>query len=134
VREVEHDAELGEALEQGAAETRQAAFLCGAVCERVTPVPRQPRDPQAELPEEVGRPDLVPERLDALEREDDLDPFVVEVVARAHDRNPVGVLSRRPVERCHLPQRLPERSFRLPVKVDEDRADLEPDVSCFEQR
>ena len=89
VREVEHDAERDEAVDELAAEPRQAAAVLGrAVRERVAAVPGEPRHADAELVEEVGGPGLDAELLDALEREQQPDPLAgvdrVEVGGRPH--------------------------------------------------
>ena len=120
MREVEDHAQLGEARQQGAAEPREPALVGGAVGERVAPVPRQPGHPQPELPEEIGRRDLVAERLHALEREHQPDPLAaldrVEVGARAHGHEAIRALAERVLERRHLPQRLAQRALRAAAR------------------
>ena len=138
VREVEDHAQLREARQQPPPEPGEAAVVGGAVRERVAPVPGQPGHPQAELPEEVGCRDLVPERLDPLEGEHQPDPLAaldrVEVRLRPHREDALGVLAHRVLESGHLAERLAQAPLGLELELDEDRADLQADVAGLEQR
>ena len=113
VGEVEDHPELDELVDERAAEAREPAVLGGAVGERVAAVPGQPRHPHAELPERLGRPELVAELLDALERQHQPDPLApldgVEVGGRAHLQHPIGVLAHGPEEAGRLAERLAQR-------------------------
>ena len=118
VREVEDHAERDEAVDELAAEPREApALLGGAVGERVPAVPRQPGHPDAERVEDVRGPRLDAEALDALEREQ-----------RGRCRSPASTASRSAavvtwtrglrspaarVERRDQGQRLAQRALRL---------------------
>ena len=137
VREVEDDAELDEPVDESAPEAREPTVFRGSVGVRVATVPGQPGHPDAELPERLGRPELVAELLDAFEREhqpDSLAPLDgVEVGGRADLQRPVAVLADGAEEAGRLAERLAERSLRLAVELDEDRADLQPDAAGFEQ-
>ena len=99
----------------------------------VSPAIRRP-----ELPEEVGAPELVAERLDALEREHQADSLAaldeVEVGSRPHRHDPIRVLAHGAMERGRLAERRAERSLGLPLELDEDRADLKADAAGFEER
>ena len=58
----------------------------------------------------------------------------VEVGGRPHLQDPLGVLAHCAEEAGRLAERLAQRSLGLPLELDEDRADLEPDASRLEQR
>ena len=114
VREVEDDPELDEPVDELAAEPREAAaVLRGPVGKRVPPVPRQAGHPDAERVEDVRRPDLDPEALDALERQHEADPLAgldaVEIRRGLDLDDPVAVLAHRPVERRDERERLAQR-------------------------
>ena len=139
VREVEHDAELDEPVDQLAPEAREPAAVLGrAVGERVPAVPGEARHPDAERVEDVRGPGLDAEALDALEREHQPQPLARldagEVGSVAHLEDAVGVLGDRAVERRHHRQRLAQRPLGLHGDVDVDRADLEADAALLEQR
>ena len=138
VREVEDHPELDELVDECAPEPREAAVLGGAVGEGIAAVPRQPRHPHAELPERLGRPDLVAELLDTFERQhqpESLAPLDgVEVGGRSDLQHPVGVLAHGAEKARRLAERLAQRSLGLALELDEDRAHLEPDAAGLEQR
>ena len=111
VRQVEHDLALREHGQQRAAEPREPALIRGAVGVRVPPVPRQPRHAQAQLPEDVGTPELVAERLDALEREHQADPLAaldeIEVGSSPHRHDSIRIFAHGAMERGGLAERIP---------------------------
>ena len=139
VREVEDHAQLDEPVDELASEAGEAAALLGgAVGERVAAVPRQPRHADAEGVEDVGRPRLDAEALDAFEREEQADPLAglhgVEVGRRRHLDDAVGVLGDRAVERRDHRERLPQRALGLHDDVDVHGAHLQPDAALLEER
>ena len=139
VREIEHDAEPDESVDELATEPRQAAALLrGAVREGIAAVPGEADHADAELVKDVGRPRLDAELLDALQREHEPDPLAgldrVEVGRRAHVGDPLPVLAERAVERGDLPERLAQRALGLHGDVDVDRAHLQPDTARLELR
>ena len=88
--------------------------------------------------EDVGRPRLDAEALDALEREEKTDPLArldgVEVGGRRHLRHALGVLRDRAVEGRDHRERLAERPLGLHDEVDVDGAHLQPDAALLEER
>ena len=136
--EVEDHPEPDELVDERPAQPRQAAVLGSAVGERVAAVPGQPRHAHPELPERLGRPRLVAELLDAFEREHQPDPLAaldrVEVGCRPDLHNPLGALADGTEQAGRLAERLAERALGLPLELDEDRADLQPDAAGLEQR
>ena len=126
-----------ELVDERPAQPREPAVLGSAVGERVAPVPRQPRHAHPELPERLGRPRLVAELLDALEREHQPDPLAaldrVEVGCRPDLHNPLGALADGTEQAGRLAERLAERALGLPLELDEDRAHLQPDAAGLEQ-
>ena len=138
VGEVDDHAQLGEPVDERAAQPGEPTALGCAVRVGVAPVPRQPGHPHPELPERFCRPQLVAELLDPLEREHQPDPLTSldrsEVGRRPNLRYPVTVLSHGAEEAGGLPERLSKGSLRLPFELDEDGAHLEADVPCLEQR
>ncbi len=138
MREIEDHAEFLEARQQPPPEAGEPAVVGGAVRERVAPVPGEPGHPQPELPEEVGRRNLVSERLDSLEGEHQADPLAsldhVEIRLRPHQQHALGVLAHGVVEGGDLTERLAQRPLGLELEVDVDGADLQADTAGFEQR
>ena len=58
----------------------------------------------------------------------------VEIGPPTHLDHTIGVLARRPDQQRRLAEGLPERALGLALELDEDRADLQPDVPALEQR
>ena len=108
------------------------------VGERVATIPRQSRHAHPELPERLGRPQLVAELLHALERQQQPDPLPggdrLDVPGGSNLGRAVRVLAHGAQQAGRLAEGLAQGAFGLSLELDEDRADLEADTAGFEQR
>ena len=123
-----------------ASEPGEAALLGGAVCVRVAAVPRQPRHraaraPRRDRPSDARSRTARRPRARAAGRSARRAPRASRSARVAHGDDAVAG-SRRSARgrRSTWRERLAQRSLRLVLELDEDRADLQPDAAGLEQR